>query len=245
MYQQFAQVYDDLMLEDIDYEKWVEYIEGIFTSLRSMPQTIIDLACGTGNITIPLAQKGYDMVGIDISQDMLTIAEQKARKGLVKVQWLCQDIKNLQGFGNKDGVICACDGMNYILNNEDLRDIFSRVYHSLKEEGIFTFDMNSKYKIEEILAEQTFAYSGEDVSYIWENFYDEQQHIIDFELSFFVKDGGNYKRFDEIHQQKAYSIEEIINLLKKVGFTYVEYYEAFTFHKPSSNSERIQYVAKK
>lgn len=245
MYQQFAQVYDDLMLEDIDYKKWVEYIEEIFSSLESTPQKIIDLACGTGNITIPLAQKGYHMVGIDISQDMLAIAEQKARKEFVKVQWLCQDIKDLKGFVNKDAVICACDGMNYILKNEDLQSVFLRVYHSLKTEGIFTFDMNSKYKIEKILAKDTFAYSGEEVSYIWDNYYDAKEHIIDFELSFFVKDEGSYRRFNEMHQQKAYSIEEIVDLLKKVGFQYIKYYDAFTFNKPSSYSERIQYVVRK
>ena len=245
MYQQFAQVYDTLMMEDVDYLKWAEYVEKIFAHWKCTPKNIIDLACGTGNITIPLAQRGYALVGIDISQDMLTIAEQKTRELPIDIQWLCQDMKKLQGFKNIDGMICACDGMNYVLEDGDLREIFFRVYHSLSKNGIFAFDMNSKYKIEKILAGQTFAYGGEDVSYIWENYYDKDQHIIDYELSFFVKNGENYKRFNEFHQQRAYRIKEIIGVLKEVGFKNIDYYHAFSFDKPDSSSERIQYVAQK
>ncbi|RBP46829.1 class I SAM-dependent DNA methyltransferase [Garciella nitratireducens] len=245
MYQQFAQVYDILMMEDIDYFKWAKYLEEIFDYWKCKPKNIIDLACGTGNITISLAQMGYDMVGIDISQDMLAIAEQKARKLSIDIQWLHQDMKRFQGFRDRDAIICVCDGMNYILKENDLKEIFSRIYSSLRKNGIFVFDMNSKYKIEKIFAGQTFAYGGEKVSYIWENYYDKEENIIDYELSFFVKRGEYYQRFDEFHQQKAYSIEKIIRILQEVGFQNIDYYHAFSLDKPVSTSERIQYVAQK
>lgn|SRR5690554_4450201 len=244
MYQEFAQVYDQLM-KNVDYKAWVEYIENLFEYHKIKPKNIIDLACGTGNITIPLAQHKYNIIGIDISQDMLSIAEQKARDKTLNIQWLCQDIIEFQGFTQQDAIICACDGLNYILKDEDLQNIFSRIYTSLKKGGIFMFDMNSKYKIEEVLAGQTFADAGEEISYIWENYYDKEQEIIDFELSFFVKKKENYKRFNEFHQQKAYSLDEIIVFLKNAGFKKIEYYSANTLEKPNFSSERIQYVALK
>jgi ubiquinone/menaquinone biosynthesis C-methylase UbiE len=244
MYQEFAQVYDELM-KNVDYKAWTEYIERMFKLFNIKPKNIIDLACGTGNITIPLAKRNYNIIGIDISQDMLSIAEQKAREHSLNIQWICQDMINFQGFTKQDAIICACDGLNYILKVEDLQSIFSRVYTSLRQGGIFVFDMNSRYKIEEVLAEQTFAYAGEEISYIWENYYNKDQEIIDFELSFFVKNKENYKRFNEIHKQKAYSINNVIELLKHAGFKKIDYYSAYSLEKPNFTSERIQYVALK
>ena len=241
MYQEFAEVYDHLM-KDVDYQTWVEYIEKLFTYYHIKPESIIDLACGTGNITIPLASK-YNMTGIDISQDMLSIAEQKARVQGIKINWLCQNMEELKGFKNQNAIICACDGLNYILKDGQLKNVFKNVYDSLDKGGFFAFDLNSKYKIEEILNGKTFAYSGEEVSYIWENYYNKKTEIINFELSFFIKGNGNYKRFNESHWQRAYSIDIIIKKLKNAGFRLVDYFSAFTLEKPDFSSERIQYIA--
>lgn len=242
MYQAFAQVYDELM-KDVDYKVWAEYIESVFNHFNIKPKNMIDLACGTGNMTIPFAQKNYNIVGIDISQDMLSIADQKARNQSLRIQWLCQNIIYFEGFKEQDAVICACDGLNYILKDEELQSTFDAVYTSLRQDGIFLFDMNSKYKIEELLAEQTFACAEEEISYIWENYYNKDLKVIDFELSFFIKNKEVYERFNESHQQKAYSINKVLELLKSSGFKKIECYSAYTLEKPSISSERIQYVA--
>lgn len=244
MYEKFAQVYDSLM-EDVNYELWVDYIEEIFNRFYIKPIKIIDLACGTGNITIPLSKRGYHITGIDLSADMLTIAEHKSQEGSNNIQWIQGDMINLKGFKQIDTIICACDGINYILEKENLNQIFKNIYDTLGENGIFTFDINSSYKISRILADETFAYSGEEVSYIWENFYDSNSKIIDFELSFFVREGKHYNRFNETHQQRAYSIEEIIFSLENSGFKEIFTYETFGFKSPKTESERIQFVCKK
>lgn len=244
MYQKFAQVYD-LLMADVDYEGWATYIQELFSYYGSKPKTIIDLACGTGNITIPLAQRGYQMTGVDISQDMLAVADQKAAELGLPIQWVCQDIRALTGFYGRDGILCACDGLNYILQREDLCVVFERVYQALKKDGIFAFDLNSKYKIEELLSGHTFAYAGDDVSYIWENYLDEEQGIIDFELSFFVREGRHYRRFNETHQQRAYPLNEVLELLAATGFREVNCFEAFSFNPPRYMSDRLQFIAQK
>ena len=244
MYQQFAQVYDKLM-QDVDYGAWVEYLEEIFSYYHHKPQKIIDLACGTGNITIPLAKKGYQIIGVDLSEDMLSIADQKANEQSLNIQWMCQDIRKLQGFKNIDTILCACDGLNYILKEEELQKIFAAIYDILGNQGLFTFDMNSKFKITDILGHHTFADSGEEIAFIWDNYYDKEKEIIDFDLSFFVKEEDHYKRFNEYHQQRAYSAEKIVNLLMDTGFKKVESFDAFTFNAPLPKSERIQYIAQK
>lgn len=244
MYHQFAQVYDRLM-GDVDYGEWADYLVKLFQQYHKSPQRILDLACGTGNITIPLAKKGYEIIGVDLSEDMLSIADQKSNSQSVNIQWMCQDIRELQGFKNIDAIICACDGLNYVLREEELEDVFLNAYQLLNPKGIFTFDMNSQFKIAEVLGQNTFADAGEDISFIWDNYYDEDNEIVDFELSFFLKEGDVYKRFNEFHQQRAYSTQKIVNLLMKVGFKKVENFDAFTFNRPLSISERIQYIAEK
>lgn len=242
MYQEFAKIYDHLMM-DVDYQSWVEYIKRLFSYYNIKPKEILELGCGTGNITIPLALDKYNMTGIDLSQDMLSIAEQKARDKGLKINWFCQDMENLEGFRNLEAIICVCDGINYILKDSQLFNVFKNVYNSLDYGGLFAFDLNSKYKIEKILSEKTFAYPGDEVSYIWENYYNKKTEIICFELSFFIKDNGNYKRFNETHRQKAYSIDHIVSILEKAGFKEIDYFSAFTLEKPCFSSERIQYIA--
>lgn len=243
-YSAFAYVYDQLM-EDVNYDHWVNYIEKIFERYMLQPRNIAELACGTGNITNRLAYRGYNVVAMDISEDMLSIAQEKARKMDVDVTYLNQDMKDLILPTELDVILCVCDGINYILETEHLLKVFQSVYRHLKDRGLFIFDISSYYKLSTILGHHTYAENFPDVSYIWENYFDSNQSICDFDLTIFLKQGGLYKKYEENHSQRAYENSEILALLKKLDFTKIEFFEAFTFSKPQETCERVYFVCQK
>lgn len=243
-YSAFAYVYDKLM-KDVDYDKWVEYIEKIFERYDRKPVNIAELACGTGNITNNLAKKGYNLIGVDISEDMLFVAQEKARNMGVEVIYLNHDMKDLTLPSELDAILCICDGINYIVDEYDLLKVFRSVYNHLKEKGLFIFDISSYYKLSNILGNNTYAESYEDVSYIWENYFDENKNICDFDLTIFMKEGEVYRKYEETHSQRAYKEIEILEKLKQIKFQKIEMFEAFTFSDPKEESERIYFVCQK
>ncbi len=245
-YREFAFVYDELM-DDVDYENWIDYIEKIIKKEDAKVQNILELACGTGNITIPLAKKNYDIAGIDISDEMLNVARTKAEKQNIELVLLEQDISELDfDVTNLDCVLCACDGFNYITYDEDLENVFSKTYELLKEEGIFIFDISSFYKLSTILGDNMYGENRENVSYMWQNYFDDEQNLVEMELTFFVADeGGKFDKYEEVHLQRAYTEEEIIKMLNKAGFSKIKVYGDFTFESPSEDSERIFFICRK
>ncbi|WP_300280390.1 class I SAM-dependent DNA methyltransferase [Peptacetobacter sp.] len=245
-YRNFAYIYDELM-DDVDYNKWIEYIEDIIKNEQAEVQNILELACGTGNMTIPLTKKGYDIAGIDISAEMLEVAMEKAEKENVQLVLLQQDIAELEfDMEDLDCVLCACDGFNYLTYDDDLEYVFSKVYEILKENGIFIFDISSYYKISKILGNNTFTEKREDTVYMWQNYFDPEEDLVDMELTFFVKNKeGTFDRFDEVHQQRAYVTDDIIEKLNDSGFKSVKAYGDFTFEKPKKDAERVFFVARK
>ena len=245
-YRDFAYIYDELM-DDVNYDKWVEYVEDIIKSEGAQVQNILELACGTGNMTIPLTKKGYDIAGIDISAEMLEVAMEKAEKEGVQLVLLQQDIAELDfDVPNLDCVLCACDGFNYITYDDDLENIFSTVYDHLKEDGIFIFDISSYYKLSKILGNNIYGENREDVAYMWQNYFDPEEDLVEMELAFFVKDeNGKFDRFLETHQQRAYTEEDIKDKLKDAGFKGIKAYGDFKFEAPSKDSERIFFVGRK
>lgn len=245
-YRDFAFIYDELM-DDVDYNKWVEYIEDIIKDEKAEVQNILELACGTGNMTIPLTKKGYDIAGIDISAEMLEVAMEKAEKEGVKLVLLQQDIAELEfDMEDLDCVLCACDGFNYLTYDDDLEYVFSKVYEILKEKGIFIFDISSYYKISNILGNNTFTEKRDDTVYMWQNYFDPEEDLVDMELTFFVKnEEGTFDRFDELHQQRAYVTDDIIEKLNDAGFKNVKAYGDFKFEKPKKDTERAFFVARK
>ncbi|MEW9123924.1 MAG: class I SAM-dependent methyltransferase [Thermotaleaceae bacterium] len=243
-YSGFAYVYDRLM-EDVDYNSWTDYIEKIFYRYGKEPKNIVDLACGTGNITNSLAKRGYNLIGVDISESMLMIAQEKAMDMSVEVIYLNQDMRRLELPTELDAILCICDGINYITNDKDLKEIFASVYRYLKSEGLFIFDISSYYKLSHILGHNTFAENYEEVSYIWENYFDEEKNVCDFDLTLFIKDGKGYRKHEENHCQRAYGEEEILSLLKTASFSKIEAFEAFSFNGPQDNTERIYFVCQK
>lgn len=243
-YGNFASVYDQLMY-DVDYDRWVAYLEEIFNYYGKEPSYIADLACGTGNITNRLAKKGYNLIGVDRSEEMLSIAQDKAMDEGVNIIYLNHDMRELTLPTHLDAILCICDGFNYILKDMELKGIFQRVYQHLSEDGIFIFDLSSYYKLSEILGNHTFAENCEDVSYIWENFYDQNLNICEMDLTIFVQRDTLFEKFEEKHIQRAYRKEEILSLLNQVGFKKVGVYNAFTLSKPESESERICFVCER
>ena len=243
-YSGFAYVYDRLM-QDVDYDGWTDYLEEIFRKYKMIPRNIADLACGTGNITNRLAQRHYNLIGVDLSEDMLQIAQEKASETGVEVIFLHQDIRELLLPTELDAILCICDGINYITHGEDLAGVFKGVWNHLKKEGLFIFDISSYYKLSRILGQNTFAENLEEISYIWENYFDESRKICDFDLTIFIKEKQLYRKHEETHSQRAYQTDEIIHYLKGAGFEKVDVFDAFSFHKPKKNSERLCFVCQK
>ncbi len=242
-----ANVYDRLM-EDAPYDKWLEFTEYIIKKYNKSVQHIADLGCGTGEITKRLAMNGYQVTGVDYSSDMLTFAEQKCSNEGLTVQWLNQDLKELQGLKDLDAAISYCDVINYITEEEDLTDVFQRVADSLKEDGLFIFDVHSVYQVENNYVNQSFADVMEDASYIWFCHQGDVPGEMYHELTFFQSQEHNtYTRFDEMHHQRTYTPNFYINLLQRTGFKNIKVYGDFQENNELEleYAERIFFSAEK
>ena len=243
-YTSFAQVYD-LFMDDVDYDGWVKYIEEIWKKFNVNPELICELGCGTGNITLRLAEKGYDIIGVDLSADMLSEARKKAAEKGLDVLFLLQDMREFELYGTVNSILCLCDSLNYITEDEDIQEVFDLVNNYLHPGGVFIFDLNTEYKFREIYGQNTFSEVDDDAVYIWENYYDEEEKINEYYLNFFVKNsGGTYDRTQEEHYERAYSLDEIKRFIEKSGMKFEAAYDAFTFEPAREDSERIYVVAR-
>ena len=244
MYNDFAEVYDKL--QDADYGRFVDYYERIFKTFGKQPSLVLDLACGTGNITIPMAKRGYDMIGLDLSCEMLNIARDKAAAEGENILFLNQDMCEMELYGTVDAIVCALDGMNYITNPDDMQKIFCLAANYLNPGGIMVFDMNSEYKLREVLGGNTFVCEEEGVYYVWQSEFDEKTKVCEFELNFFCEQpDGSYTRFDEFQEERAYSVEEITEYAKTAGLKVEGIYKPFEFATISDKDERIFFVISK
>lgn len=246
VYNNLAKVYDFLM-KDAPYDEWIRFTEHHFKASRNKINYVADLGCGTGEITIQLAELGYKMIGIDRSEEMLTFAEQKAYDQQVSVQWIQQDLRNLEGFKQLDAIISYCDVINYITTPTDLEKVFQAVYESLSDQGLFIFDVHALNYAKEHLMNHTFTEITDEVTYIWECFPGENEGEMHHELTFFCSDGKKYDRFDEYHIQRTYPESFYTNLLKQIGFQRIEIYNDFStkHEKPLENIQRVFFVVTK
>lgn len=243
-YTKFASLYDGLMNEDVNYDEWADYIENLFDRFGRSPGIVCDLACGTGNMTLPLARRGYDMIGVDKSFDMLSIAREKAAAENSDIMFLEQDLSKLDLYGGCDAFLCMIDGFNYILNPNTLYKIAKRIHTCFLEPGgIFIFDISSEYKLREYIGNNTFIHDGDKVFYTWENKFREKIKMSDMYLNFFVKNGGTYTRFGERHMQRAYSVDEIKRIFRAAGFEKITAFSPLTFDKPKKHDMRVVFVA--
>lgn len=244
-YTGFAEVYDTFM-DNIDYREWSNYLISLLKEHGIQDGLVLDLGCGTGNVTECLAGAGYDMTGIDMSEDMLNIAMKKKEISGYDILYLCQQMQEFELYGTVKAVVSICDCINYVTEKEDLKETFRLVNNYLDPHGIFIFDMNTSYKYKEVLADNTFAETREDSSFIWENYYDEEEKINEYGLTLFIEDKeeGKYERYEEYHYQKAYEIEEIVELIQESGLEFLTVYDAFTREAPKEDSERVYFIAR-
>lgn len=242
-YKMMAKVYDELIYEDINYEAIAEYILNVCKEHNIEKENYLDLACGTGNVGVHIGKQFKDNYFVDLSSDMLIEADRKLRKNKVKGRIICQDMCELSLNKKFDLVSCVLDSTNYILEDEDLEDYFTGVYNHLKEDGLFVFDINSYYKISEVLGNNIFTYNSEDVFYVWENIFEDD--VVEMDLNFFIKQEDLYERFNEVHQERAYTEEELESVLKKIGFKIIGKYDNYSSNEVIKESERIVYIIKK
>ena len=228
--------------DDCGYEKWSQYLLSVLSKNVLRGARGVDLACGSGNVTIPLARAGYEMIGTDLSEEMLRVAQEKARKQGLRVLFSQADLRSFEFPKKVQFVTCACDGINYIAK-EDLAPLFLRVFDALEEGGLFAFDVSSVYKLGTVLGNNLFYDDGEDVTYFWQNELDED--FIKMDLSFFVRDGESYHRFDESHKQFLHEENEVVKLLLAAGFHDAFAVDFLTLNPPKKTSERIQFFARK
>lgn len=243
-YTGFAEVYD-LFMDNIPYEDWCAYVTGLLEEYGIRDGLVLDLGCGTGSLTELLAERGYDMIGVDSSEDMLQIAMEKREESGKDILYLRQDMREFELYGTVGAVISICDCMNYILEYEDLVRVFRLVNNYLDPAGIFIFDLNTVYKYESILGDSTIAEDREDSSFIWENYYDRESGINEYGLSLFIRqDGDIYRKYRENHYQRAYSLEEVKKAMTEAGLEFMASYDAFTREPVKDNSERIYVIAR-
>ena len=240
----FAELYD-IFMDNIPYEEWGDYIEALLKEYNVNEGIVLDLGCGTGNITELLAGKGYDMIGIDNSYDMLNIAMEKREKsGKTDILYLCQDMREFELYGTVAAAVCVCDSLNYILEKEELVRVFKLVNNYLDPKGIFIFDLKTVENYKNI-GDSTIAENREEGSFIWENYFCEEDNINEYNLTIFSKRENNmYEKMEELHRQRAYSIEEIKMSLSEAGMEFVGAYNAFTKKPVTEKSERIYIIAR-
>ena len=243
-YTSFARVYDTFM-DNIPYEEWADYLTGLLKEYGVDDGLVLDLGCGTGNMTELLAAEGYDMIGVDNAEEMLEIAMEKRIESGHEILYLLQDMREFELYGTVHAVVSICDSVNYILEEEELLEVFKLVNNYLDPEGIFIFDFNTLYKYSQILGDRTIAESREECSFIWDNYFYEEDNINEYELNLFIQEEDDlYRKYQEIHYQKAYRLETIKDLIERSGMEFVTAYDAFTKDDPNDKSERIYVVAR-
>ena len=242
-YTGFAEVYD-VFQDNVPYEEWCSYVTGLLKEYQVMDGLVLDLGCGTGSLTGLMARSGYDMIGIDNSGEMLQIAMNKRNASGLDILYLLQDMRGFELYGTVKAVISICDSMNYIMEYQELVEVFRLVNNYLDPKGVFIFDLNTEYKYRELLADNTFAEDREESSFIWNNFYDEEDKVNEYDLTLFVKEGELYRKFEETHYQRAYGLDQIQQAIRDGGMEFVAAYDACTSNPVQQDSERIYVIAR-
>lgn len=250
-YTGFAAVYDTFM-DNVPYDEWGAYLHGLLKEYGIEDGLVLDLGCGTGTMTEILASFGYDMTGVDNAQEMLQIAMEKRQKSGHDILYLCQDMRAFELYGTVRAVVSICDSVNYVTEPDELIEVFRLVNNYLDPGGLFIFDFNTAYKYREILGDQVIAEERKNCSFIWDNYYYEEEKINEYELTLFLRDEALCRqtgqeicrKLKETHYQRGYTAEEMKTLLLRSGMEVVAAYDAFTQDPPRAESERIYMIAR-
>ena len=260
-YTSFASVYDTFM-DNVPYEEWGEYIYTLLCRYGVKSGIILDLGCGTGTMTEILAGYGYDMIGVDNSEDMLELAMEKRIASGHDILYLLQDMREFELYGTVRAVVSVCDSVNYITEPEELAGVFRLVNNYLDPGGIFLFDFNTEYKYREVMGDCTIAEDRGACSFIWDNCYYEEERINEYDLTLFIREGtasgqnegaeeddteengALYRKYTETHFQRGYTLEEIRELLSSAGLVFQAAYDMDTREAAGETSERICVIAR-
>ena len=242
-YHNLAVSYDRLT-NDVDYEATVDFYYEILKQERLHPRTAVDLACGTGSVTAILAEKGLRVIGVDMSEEMLTVAQQKACALENQPMFLCQPLQELYLPRAVDMAVCALDSLDYITNPDDCKEAIRRVYKALNPGGIFIFDVNTPEKLR-AMDGQVFLDEDDDVYCVWRGEFDEETNICSYGMDLFQRRGESWLRSFEEHREYAYSQEQLVGYLKKAGFTHIRVYADRRFEAPREGEQRIYIKARK
>lgn len=239
-YSSFAQVYDKLTF-NVEYEKRAEYIRKILVGSGCGSGILLDLACGTGTLSKFLASYGYDMILADSSPEMLSFARGRLPDSLI----LCQSMTELDLYGTINAAVCSLDSVNHLLKPCDVKKTFQNVSLFTEKGGVFVFDINTVYKHEKVLGDNTFVYEKDGVYCVWQNKYKHKTKTVDINLDIFTLENGKYSRFTESFSERAYSIEDITKWLNEAGFMVKGIFDDMTFDPPHENSQRVYICAVK
>ena len=246
-YSGFAQVYD-MFMDNIPYKKWSRYLISLLHSQGVKDGIIAELGCGTGQMTGLLRDAGYDMIGIDLSAEMLSIAREKEKEGDESILYLLQDMREFELYGTVAAIVSVCDSLNYLTNPDDLLKVFKLAKNYLDPGGVMIFDINTRYYYSHVLGDSTVCENREEGSFIWENEWDDTNFINSSYLTIYHKiesDGEElYERLEEEHRQRGYTSGEILHFARRAGLTPVSIYEAFTKKAPTRTCERMYFVLK-
>ena len=244
MYGSFAYVYDKFM-DDVPYEEWADYVQSLLMEYEVREGLVLELGCGTGNLTEILASRGYDMIGVDLSADMLDIAMEKRERSGRDILYLMQDMREFELYGTVRAAVSICDSMNYLQEEKDLLSTFKLVNNYLDPGGIFIFDLNTAYKYRELIGDTTIAENREGASFIWENTWYEEEKVNEYDLTIFAEtENGLYQKFEETHFQRAYDLKTVKRLIAEAGMEFLAAYDAFTREPVRPDSERIYVIAR-
>lgn len=243
-YTHLAQYYDRLMA--VDYQKWVSYLVEIWARMGVKPRRILELGAGTGGITIPLAQMGYEIVAVDRSPEMLAVAKEKAVKAGVTVEFITEAMERIDLRQEFDLILSCCDAVNYLTTEEQLARFMHQAYLHAKPGGLLLFDLNSELKLREIYGNQSYAELFDDFGYFWDNWFDEHREICTMKLTFMIREAnGLYRRASEMHQEKLWRPRQVFLILQEHNWQISGYYQFPTFAEPTGEEERWQFVAQK
>ncbi len=245
-YSFLASVYD-LLNDEYDYNKYADFLNSeIRANEKVKSSLVLDLACGTGKITFALRERGYDMTGIDLSEEMLSYAKDICYdKGINDILWLCQDMRDFELYGTVDACVCCLDSVNYLTKLSDVKKCFSLVHNYLIPDGVFIFDINTPYRFENVYGNNDYILENEGSLLAWRNEYNEKSKICNFYLSIFEEnEDGLYERSDEIQREKCYSLKQIKSALNECGFELIKVYSDLDKNDATDTDEKWYFVAR-
>ena len=243
-YDIFSGFYDRLT-DNVEYEKRADYFCRLLSMCDIKEGILLDLGCGTGSMSVRMAERGYDVIGVDSSVGMLGVAQQKMYESGQKILFLNQSMQDIDLYGTVDCAICVLDGINHLNDYNEVRQTFEKVSLFMNKGGVFAFDVNTIYKHKNVLADNAFVYEFDDLYCVWQNNYNEQDNSVDISLDFFEEEDGVYYRSTESFSEQAYELDEISEWLEKAGFEIAGIYNDMTTDPVSHNRDRAVFLAKK